>query len=337
MLSRHVSLKKLNTFGFDINASVYTVIDNIEALQSLWKTNLFAQNSPLILGGGSNILFTADYPGLVLKSHILGKEIVEENDETVLLKIGAGEAWHDTVLWTVNHGWGGIENLSLIPGSVGAAPIQNIGAYGVELEQSFYQLDAFDMLHGKMVRFKHNECAFGYRDSIFKNAAKNRYFITHVWLKLSKHPKLNIQYGDIQSVLEAQSIVNPGIQDVSNAVIEIRKSKLPDPADIGNCGSFFKNPVITNSQFSAIREKFPDVRSFPAQEGYTKIPAAWLIEQCGWKGFRNGDAGVHAKQALVLVNYGQAKGLDIYGLALKMQESVFQQFAVMLEMEVNIR
>jgi UDP-N-acetylmuramate dehydrogenase len=337
MLKRDVSLKSLNTFGFGIKASIFKPIASIDELGSVWKTNLFTQSSPLILGGGSNILFTKDYNGLVLKNEIVGRKIVEENTENVLLKIGGGENWHQIVVWAVKQGWGGIENLSLIPGSVGAAPIQNIGAYGVELEKSFHYLEAFDMVYGKMVKFSHNECEFGYRDSIFKNAVKGRYFITQVYLKLSKIPQLNVQYGDIQAVLDSKNIVSPTISDISETVIEIRKSKLPDPAEIGNCGSFFKNPIISELQFLELRAQFDSIKSFPSVSGFVKVPAAWLIEQCGWKGYRLGDAGVHSKQALVLVNYGHATGIEIYNLALEMQESVYQKFGISLEMEVNIR
>jgi UDP-N-acetylmuramate dehydrogenase len=323
MLQRKVSLARLNTFGFDISADIFDVIRDANVLKSYWKTTLLAQSNPLILGGGSNIVFTKDYPGLVLHNQIEGKEILQESENDVLVRIGGGENWHQTVLWAVSQGWGGIENLSLIPGSMGAAPIQNIGAYGVELESAFHALEAFDMLEGKSMKFVHSECRFGYRDSIFKNEARGRYFITHVILKLSKKPVLHIEYGDIKQVLEEQGISQPGIADISAAVIKIRQSKLPDPAEIGNCGSFFKNPVIPNHQFELLKQVFPDVRSFPSMTGYTKVPAAWLIEQAGWKGFRRGDAGVHTRQALVLVNYGQAAGEEIRSLA--------------KEMEVNLR
>lgn len=337
MIVRNESLKNKNTFGFDISANIFFRIEKELQLNSLWKTNLLSQSSPLVLGGGSNILFTQNYAGLILFNQILERSVIKETDKEVYLRIGGGENWHAVVLWAVKMGWGGIENLSLIPGSMGAAPIQNIGAYGVEVEQVISRVNAFDMVLGKPVVFAHDECSFGYRDSIFKQAAKGRYFITSVEIKLQKSPQLHIEYGDIKQVLEQKGIQNPGIADVSKAVIEIRQSKLPDPKNLGNCGSFFKNPVVENDLFEAIKSNNPEIRSFAAKPGFTKIPAAWLIEKAGWKGFRRGDAGVHEKQALVLVNYGGAKGQEIYQLALDIQGSIKDQFGVQLEMEVNVR
>lgn len=337
MLERSVSLKNNNTFGLQVDALVFSGIPDKATLEAIWKTNLLLQSSPLVLGGGSNILFTKNYPGLVLKNMLLGKRILRESDTDIEVEIASGENWHQTVLWAVEQGFGGIENLSLIPGSAGAAPIQNIGAYGVELEQVFQRLEAFDMLEGKYIELSHAECHFGYRDSIFKHEAKGRFFITSMVLKLHKKSAVNTQYGDIQQTLEGWGIAKPGIADVSRAVTHIRQTKLPDPAIIGNCGSFFKNPVIPTEQFHILQSNFPDIRSFPAAEGYTKVPAAWLIEQCGWKGHRRGDAGVHEKQALVLVNYGSATGREIFALARDVQQSVVDKFGISLEMEVNIR
>jgi UDP-N-acetylmuramate dehydrogenase len=337
MLERSVSLKNKNTFGFDVGAMIFCSVPDKGTLEALWKTNLLLQSSPLVLGGGSNILFTRDYPGLVLQNALSGKRILKETNTHIEVEIASGENWHQTVLWAVEQGFGGIENLSLIPGSAGAAPIQNIGAYGVELEQVFLRLEAFDILEGKYIQLKHNECRFGYRDSIFKHEGKGRFFITSMVLQLHKTGHVNTQYGDIQQTLEIWGIAKPGIAHVSKAVTHIRQTKLPDPAVIGNCGSFFKNPVIAAPAFELLREKFPDIRSFPAAEGSIKVPAAWLIEQCGWKGHRRGDAGVHEKQALVLVNYGHATGQEIYTLALEIQQSVSDKFGISLEMEVNIR
>lgn len=336
MLQKQVSLAGMNTFGFEISAGIFYSVQDAGQLQSLWKTNLLQTGHPLVLGGGSNILFTRDYPGIVLKNDLRGKELLKETDDHVLVRAGGGEVWHQLVLWAVENGWGGIENLSLIPGSVGAAPIQNIGAYGVEVEKAFHSLTAFDMLEGRMVEFSHDECRFGYRDSIFKNEGKGRFFITSVVLKLNKKHQVHTGYGDIAKTLEEQGITEPGISDVSKAVIAIRQTKLPDPAVLGNCGSFFKNPVIPKSQFEALQNQHADIRSFTAAEGFVKVPAAWLIETAGWKGFRRGDAGVHTRQALVLVNYGHATGKEIFSLAEEIQQSVKEKFGISLEMEVNV-
>lgn len=335
MILRNQSIAHLNTFGLNATANLYCEIESIAALQSIWKSNLLVQSSPLILGGGSNILFTQDYPGLILLNKLKGKNIIEEDENALLVSVSAGENWHETVLWAVKNGWGGIENLSLIPGSVGAAPIQNIGAYGAEIEQVLVFVEAFDFDTGQVVQLSHSDCQFGYRDSYFKNEGKGRYFITAVGMRLQKNPTVNVGYGDIQAVLERKNISQPGIADVSAAIIEIRQSKLPDPALLGNCGSFFKNPIVPFDTLAFIQQQHPEVKSFPAQAGFVKLPAAWLIEQCGWKGFREGDAGVHEKQALVLVNYGTAKGTEIIALAKKIQQSVLETFQVSLEMEVN--
>ncbi|MCC7298075.1 MAG: UDP-N-acetylmuramate dehydrogenase [Bacteroidia bacterium] len=335
MILRNQSIAHLNTFGLNATANLYCEIESIAALQSVWKSNLLVQSSPLILGGGSNILFTQDYPGLILLNKLKGKNIIEEDENALLVSVSAGENWHETVLWAVKNGWGGIENLSLIPGSVGAAPIQNIGAYGAEIEQVLVFVEAFDFDTGQVVQLSHSDCQFGYRDSYFKNEGKGRYFITAVGMRLQKNPTVNVGYGDIQAVLERKNMSQPGIADVSAAIIEIRQSKLPDPALLGNCGSFFKNPIVPVATLAFIQQHHPEVKSFPAQAGFVKLPAAWLIEQCGWKGFREGDAGVHEKQALVLVNYGTAKGTEIIALAKKIQQSVLDTFQVSLEMEVN--
>lgn len=327
----------MNTFGFDVKALLYADIESADTLKSIWKTNLLTMSSPLILGGGSNILFAGDYPGLVLKNRLQGFHVLQEDKNHVLLRIGGGENWHDTVVRCVEQGWGGIENLSLIPGTAGAAPIQNIGAYGAELKDCLAEVNAFDMTDGKMVRFQNHECHFGYRDSIFKSGAPGRFFITDIVLKLEKNPQINVQYGDIAATLEGWNIPKPGIADVSRAVIHIRSSKLPDPAVIGNCGSFFKNPVVSAELAASLKEQFPDLKQFSQPDGNVKLPAGWLIEKAGWKGFRRGDAGVHEKQALVLVNYGSAGGREIIDLAREIQQDIKDRFNVSLEMEVNIR
>lgn len=336
MIEQHISLKEFNTFGLEAKARFFYRVPDIAHMISLWKTSMLQLNSPLVLGGGSNMLLAGDYPGLVIKNEMMGRAILKEDAQSVWLKLAAGENWHECVLWTVDQGWGGIENLSLIPGCVGAAPIQNIGAYGVELEQVLQSVQAFDMLGGREVEFSHTDCRFGYRDSVFKHEGKGRYFVTAIVIKLSKNPVLNIAYGDIAAMLSEKGVVVPGVRDVSQAVIAIRSSKLPDPAEIGNSGSFFKNPVMGNTVFEHVQKMYPDVKSFPVGEGQTKVPAAWLIEKAGWKGYRRGDAGVHARQALVIVNYGNATGQELLQLAHDVQKDVMEKFGVKLEMEVNI-
>lgn len=293
----------------------------------------------LILGGGSNVLLSKDYPGLIIRNNIKGKEIIAENEDEVLLKVYSGEIWHDLVMYCVDRNWGGIENLSLIPGTVGAAPMQNIGAYGVELEQVFNSLEAFDLHSFELKAFNKHACAFGYRESVFKKQFKGRYFIYSVTLKLSKKPVINASYGDILALLESRGLNadTAGIKDVSQAVIQIRQSKLPDPKELGNSGSFFKNPIITPEKFISLKSAFPDIKAYDQPDtGMLKVPAAWLIEHCGWKGKRVGNTGSHARQALVLVNYGGAKGQEIWQLAMDIIESVRLKFGIVLEPEVNI-
>jgi len=337
MLKRHISLKTLNTFGFDVEASLFLPVADTEILQNIWKTNLLSMSSPLILGGGSNILFKDNYPGLVLQNLIAGMQVVKETEEHVWLRCGGGEIWHNVVMYSIQHNWGGLENMSLIPGTIGASPIQNIGAYGAELKDVFEELDAFDIWYGKMVTLKAADCAFGYRDSIFKQAGKGRYFITQVTLRLNKNPQVNVRYGDIASTLEEWGITKPGIADVSRAVIHIRRTKLPDPAELGNCGSFFKNPVVSKETADALCAAYPDAKRFDQPDGTAKIAAGWLVEKAGWKGYRRGDAGVHEKQALVMVNYGSATGAEILSLARVIVEDIQAKFHLTLEMEVNTR
>ena len=324
------SLEAYNTFGLDATARDFVTIESVSTL----KKCIASQRRPFfILGGGSNMLLTQDLNATVLYNQILGKEIVKENKNHIWIKIGGGENWHSTVLWAVSLGYGGIENLSLIPGSVGASPIQNIGAYGVELKDIFYNLSAIELNTGDQRIFTKKECKFGYRSSIFKTKLKGQFFITDVTLKLSKKPTLNISYGAITK--ELQGIVSPTIVDVSQAIISIRQSKLPDPAVLGNAGSFFKNPVIPYNTYRELKTKFPKIVAYELEEG-VKIPAGWLIEQCGWKGKRIGNLGCYEKQALVIVNYGGAKGTDLKQHALNVKKSVYSKFGILLQTEVNI-
>jgi len=289
----------------------------------------------LMLGGGSNLLLTKNYEGLVSKNELSGIEILTA-DNSVFVKSAAGENWHDLVLFTIKNNLGGIENLSLIPGSVGAAPMQNIGAYGVEVKDVFHELEAYEIATGKIKKFNAQQCSFGYRESVFKQELKNQFVITSVTLKLTKNPTLNTSYGAINDELKKRGITNPTIKDVSDAVISIRQSKLPDPKEIGNSGSFFKNPVIAKSKFFALKEKFPDIVNYPVDDNNVKLAAGWLIENAGWKGKTIGNYGVHKNQALVLVNYGGANGNDIYQLSEDILKSVKMLYDVELEREVNI-
>lgn len=337
MIRKRFSLRHLNTFGFEIHSDFFISIGDEEQLLALWKTNFFERCSPLILGGGSNILFTGDYHGIVVQDCFSGIRTVKEDADFVWLEAGGGEVWHNLVMHAVSNGLGGIENLSLIPGTCGAAPIQNIGAYGVELKDCFEELRAFDLKYGKMVVMNSSECEFGYRDSVFKQAGRGRFFIVGITLKLRKNPALKLEYGDIRQTLESWNIDRPGVADISRAVIHIRQSKLPDPEVIGNCGSFFKNPVVNINLAEALKTEYPDIKTFPAGDDTVKIPAGWLIEKAGWKGFRRGDAGVHEKQALVLVNHGGATGKEVYQLARDIQADIEERFRIKLEMEVNVK
>lgn len=335
-LTADYSLKKYNTFGIDVTASLFATVFSTDDLQYAYANKLFTQKH-LLLGGGSNILFTKNFDGIVLKNATQGIRVLEETDESVLLQVASGELWHRVVLYCVTNGWGGIENLSLIPGTAGAAPIQNIGAYGVELEQVLASVEVFDLSSGVSKILSADACKFGYRDSIFKHEAKGKYFIQSIHLRLHKNAKPNVGYGALQQVLSEKNITHPGIQDISEAVIQIRKSKLPDPALLGNAGSFFKNPEITKTAFETLRKEFPSAPGYNMLEtGNVKVPAGWLIEQCGWKGRRIGNTGAHKDQALVLVNYGGATGAEILALALQIQDSVKQTFGIEIVPEVNI-
>lgn len=332
---KNISLRPYNTFGMDVNASFFAIIDKPMQLQEIHKP-FYSRTLPILfLGGGSNILLTKDFDGLVLKICFRGINYEYLNDRQVLVRAGAGENWDDLVQYCVNKGWGGLENLSFIPGSVGASPIQNIGAYGAELKDVFSHLEAMDLQTFEFRRFTLPECKFGYRNSIFKNKLKNCYLITSVSFLLSSKPEINLSYPVL--INELQKIrQEPTVRSVADAVVRIRKSKLPDPKQLGNAGSFFKNPVIGNLSYERLKADYPGIPSFLQQNGLLKMPAAWLIEQCGWKGRRFGDAGVHAFQPLVLVNYGNASGSQILDLSERIKESVFNRFNIHLEPEVNI-
>ena len=334
MISQNTSLKPFNTFGIDVKANRFSTFSSTEELNQILNEN--RNESLLILGGGSNLLLTKDFDGLVLKNEIRGIEVIAENDSDVLVKVGAGEIWHEFVLYCISKNFCGIENLSLIPGSVGASPMQNIGAYGVEIKDVFDHLEAFEIATGEIHSFDNATCEFGYRESIFKHSVKNQYVITHVYFKLSKKQNTNTSYGAINQQLEIMGITNPSIKDVSDAVIAIRSSKLPNPKEIGNAGSFFKNPVIDKEHFQEILKEYPNAPNYPVTENQVKVPAGWLIETAGWKGKVVGETGVHKNQALVLVNYGGATGEEIYQLSTDIIADINQKFKILLTREVNI-
>lgn len=331
----NISLKSLNTFGVESHARWYTDIDNEEDLHALYRDKQLSEKPILILGGGSNILFTRDFEGLVLRMNIKGiKSEISGGD--IFVTAGGGEIWNDLVNYCVGHEFAGMENLSLIPGSVGASPIQNIGAYGVELMDIFYSCRAFEIETGIIKEFNNTECQFSYRNSIFKNAWKGKYIITEVTYKLSKSFSPKLSYGAIAQELKNRSTLNPSIKNVSEVVSYIRVSKLPDPATIGNAGSFFKNPVIKIDTFRQIQSVFPDIVHYPVDNEHVKLAAGWLIEQCGWKGKVIGNVGTWKNQALVLVNHGNATGAEIYRLSSDIIISVQNKFGVTLDREVNI-
>ena len=334
-IKHQISLKTFNTFGINVQADNFVAIGSLDDLNQAFEHQLFAHKC-LILGGGSNVLFTGDFAGTIFKNNLKGISILEQDDATVLIKAASGEIWHDLVMYCVQNNFAGVENLSLIPGTVGAAPMQNIGAYGVELIDIFESLTAFDVIEGTNRIFTKEECDFGYRSSVFKTIYKDRYFITDVTLRLSKSPVLNISYGAIKDVLAEKNIIHPTIKDISEAVIAIRKSKLPDPQILGNAGSFFKNPEIPESLFLQLKTTFPEMPGYPTAVGFTKVPVGWLIEQCGWKGKQVGNTGAHKNQALVLVNYGNATGAEIMQHAFTIQQSVQEKFGITIVPEVNL-
>lgn len=331
----NISLKPYNTFGIEAFAKEFVNITSTEELLEVLKSKQFPEK--FILGGGSNMLLTQDIDALVIHINTKGKEIVKEENDHVYVKIQAGENWHEFVLWCIDNDFGGVENLSLIPGNVGTAPIQNIGAYGVELKDVFFECEAINLTDFTTNSFQIEDCNFGYRNSIFKQAEKGKNIITNVTFRLTKsNHRLNTSYGAILSELKENNINKPTIKDVSDAVINIRQSKLPDPKEIGNSGSFFKNPVITNELFIKLQDNFPEIPSYKVSENEIKIPAGWLIEKAGFKGKRFGDYGVHKNQALVLVNYGSANGSDILKLSKLIQHTIKRIFNISLEAEVNI-
>ncbi len=331
------SLRGFNTFGIEAEASQFVEISSVEQYISLRQSGLHADLPHLFLGGGSNVLLTKAQEALVVKISIPGITVIKEDADYVWLKGGAGVVWDEFVQYAVNQGWSGLENLSLIPGTVGAAPMQNIGAYGAEIKDTFESLEALNLQTLALEVFDAKACAFGYRESFFKRAGKGQYLISSVTFKLSKKPSVKTSYGAIQEVLAAKGITNPSIREVADAVIEIRQSKLPDPKQIGNSGSFFKNPTVSASEASRLMAEFPGIPNYPVEgSSDVKFPAGWFIEKAGWKGFRRGDAGVHAKQALVLVNYGEATGAEILALSEEIKQSIKDTFGVSLETEVNI-
>lgn len=320
----------------NVHAKWFATFKSEEELKNLLQLETVENEALFVLGGGSNILFTEDFEGVVLKNEIKGITVTEESAEYVHVEVGGGEVWHDLVLFTVNQNWGGIENMALIPGSVGASPIQNIGAYGVEVKDVIDYVDALHIDTLTTRRFSASECKFGYRDSIFKREEKGLWIITKVGFQFSKNPTVNTSYGAINDTLKQRNIIQPSIKDISEAVIAIRQSKLPDPAKIGNSGSFFKNPEISKTQFESLQLLYPNIVSYPINETHVKVPAGWLIEQAGWKGKTFGNYGVHKDQALVLVNYSDAPGHLIKQLALDITHSVWEKYGIQLETEVNI-
>lgn len=331
----NTSLKAYNTFGIDVKARFFTEISSLKQLREALAAKEYGKK--FVLSGGSNLLLTKDLNKMVLYINIRGKSVISETKERVSVKVMAGEDWHELVLWTLDQDYGGLENLSLIPGKTGTAPIQNIGAYGVELKDVFESCEAMDVSSLEIQKFSKEDCNFGYRDSFFKREGKGKFIITSVTFNLTKrNHRLNTSYAPLKAALEEINISSPSIQDVSRAVIQIRSSKLPDPKEIGNSGSFFKNPVVSENEWQILIKNFPEMPYYPQNNGGYKIPAAWLIDSCGFKGKRIGDAGVHKKQALVLVNYGNANGNEILALARNIQEAVEMRFGISLRPEVNI-
>jgi UDP-N-acetylmuramate dehydrogenase len=330
------NLRQLNSFGIDCTAKWFSEATKINDIKSFLEKFSNKDSNVLILGGGSNVLFTSNFKGAILKIGLKGKEVFNETSDHIYIKAQAGEDWDEFVAYCVDNDWGGLENLSLIPGQVGSSPIQNIGAYGVELKDCLHRVEAIERKTGKVVVFSKSDCNFGYRDSFFKQEGRGKYVIVSVTFKFTKHyHKISISYGGIQKELEEMGLSEPTISDVRQAVISIRNSKLPDPKKIGNAGSFFKNPIISSEHYYFLKEKFSDLVAFEV-DGQYKLAAGWLIDKAGWKGYREGDAGVHSQQALVLVNYGNATGNDILALARKIQDSILEKFGVELEMEVNV-
>jgi UDP-N-acetylmuramate dehydrogenase len=329
------SLKNYNTFGIEAKAKQFVAVHSIAELKEVLQQN--KSEKKFILGGGSNMLLTQDIDALVIHVDLKGKKIIKEDNDFVWVESQAGENWHEFVLWTIDQNLGGLENMSLIPGNVGTTPVQNIGAYGTEIKDTFDSCEAMTIENQEMKTFTKAECHFGYRESIFKNEVKDQYIITSVVFKLTKHNhKINTSYGDITAELAKNNITNPTLKEVSNAVIAIRQSKLPDPKELGNSGSFFKNPILLKTDFEEIHQKFPEMKYYVVSETEVKVPAGWLIEQAGFKGKRFGDAGIHKNQALVLVNYGNATGQEILDVSKNIQDTIFKTFGIHIEAEVNV-
>ncbi|WP_310554463.1 UDP-N-acetylmuramate dehydrogenase [Flavobacterium sp.] len=329
------SLKKHNTFGIEAKAKQFVAVHSVPDLKTVLLENKAQEK--FILGGGSNMLLTQDIEALVIHIDLKGKKIIKEDDDFVWVESQAGENWHEFVLWTINQNFGGLENMSLIPGNVGTTPVQNIGAYGTEIKDTFVLCQAIHIESQEIKTFSKSECHFGYRESVFKHEVKDQYIITSVVFKLTKrNHKINTSYGDITAELEKHNIKTPTLKDVSNAVIAIRQSKLPDPKELGNSGSFFKNPIITRTLFNEVKAKFPEIKHYDVSETEVKVPAGWLIEQAGFKGKRFGDAGIHKNQALVLVNYGNATGQEILNVSKEIQKTIFEKYGIAIEAEVNV-
>lgn len=334
-IQSNFSLKNYNTFGIEAKAKKFTAVHSVEELKTILEEN--KNEKKFILGGGSNMLLTKDIDALVIHIDLKGKKIIKEDNDFVWVESQAGEVWHDFVLWTIDNNFGGLENMSLIPGNVGTTPVQNIGAYGTEIKDTFVSCEAMNIETQEIKTFTNTECNFGYRESIFKHEVKDQFIITSVIYKLTKrNHKINTSYGDILAELAKNNVSEPTLKDVSNAVIAIRQSKLPDPKELGNSGSFFKNPILLKSDFEKIHQKFPEMKFYEVSPTEVKVPAGWLIEQAGFKGKRFGDAGVHKNQALVLVNYGNATGREILDVSKQVQQTVFEIFGIQIEAEVNV-
>jgi len=336
MIQENISLKPYNTFGIDAKARYFASFKSQDELSELLNSNAVKQNAQLVLGGGSNLLLTKDYDGIVLKNEIKGIELISQDEMHYYVKSNAGEAWHSFVMHCIKNNYAGVENMSLIPGCVGASPMQNIGAYGVEIKDVFHSLEATNVHDGSSKTFHLEECAFGYRESIFKRKEKGNWIITSVTFRLNKRPVLNTVYGAIEAELDKMNLDTITIKDVSQAVINIRSSKLPNPIEIGNAGSFFKNPVVSMSVYDEIKKHYNSAPCYPINESEVKVPAGWLIETAGWKGKNMGNYGVHTNQALVLVNYGGATGKEIYDLSTVIINDIKIKFGIELEREVNI-
>jgi UDP-N-acetylmuramate dehydrogenase len=335
-IQENFSLKHLNTFGIEASCRYFAALTSTDDIKEILSDKKYNSLYKLILGGGSNLLFTKDFNGIVLKNNLKGIELLKEDANFYYVKAAAGEVWHHLVMHCIKNNYAGLENLSLIPGNVGASPMQNIGAYGVEIKDSFHELQALQIADKTIHTFNSNDCKFGYRESVFKRELKNQFIILSVTFKLRKKPTYNTSYGAIEKELETMGVKEITIQAISQAVCNIRNSKLPNPAEIGNAGSFFKNPEISNNQYQQLKLQYPTIVGYDLENGNVKLAAGWLIEQAGWKGKRTNDAGVHTLQALVLVNYGNAKGQEIYDLSQQIVESVKNKFGVTLEREVNI-